>query len=134
LAKRPKLPPIHLPSIAGGVEQIMNINLESQPESDSGRAVVAAFDKVLTRGFRGPRSAVRSGGRPPAQRPTPDAEPAARSKIRDLQVAGSAAARKATLATRNVQHFEGFGLVVVDPADYALDAARVGTASRIRSR
>jgi len=35
--------------------------------------------------------------------------------IRDLQIAGIAAARKATLATRNVRHFEGFGLAVVDP-------------------
>jgi len=36
-------------------------------------------------------------------------------EIRDLQIAGIAAARKATLATRNVRHFEGFGLAVVDP-------------------
>ncbi len=36
-------------------------------------------------------------------------------EIRDLQVAGIAAARRATLATRNVRHFEGFGLAVVDP-------------------
>jgi hypothetical protein len=36
-------------------------------------------------------------------------------EIRDLQIAGIAAARKATLATRNVRHFEGFGLAVLDP-------------------
>ncbi len=36
-------------------------------------------------------------------------------EIRNLQIAGIAAARKATLATRNVRHFEGFGLAVVDP-------------------
>jgi predicted nucleic acid-binding protein len=36
-------------------------------------------------------------------------------EIRDLQTAGIAAARKATLATRNVRHFEGLGLAVVDP-------------------
>lgn len=36
-------------------------------------------------------------------------------EIRDLQIAGIAAARKATLATRNVRHFEGFRLAVVDP-------------------
>lgn len=36
-------------------------------------------------------------------------------EIRDLQIAGIAAARKATLATRHVRHFEGFGLAVVDP-------------------
>ena len=31
------------------------------------------------------------------------------------QIAGIAAARKATLATRNVRQFEGLGLAVVDP-------------------
>jgi len=36
-------------------------------------------------------------------------------EIRDVQIAGIAAARKATLATRNVRHFEGLGLAVVDP-------------------
>ena len=36
-------------------------------------------------------------------------------EIRDRQIAGIAAARKATLATRNIRHFEGFGLGVVDP-------------------
>jgi predicted nucleic acid-binding protein len=35
--------------------------------------------------------------------------------IRDVQIAGIAAARKATLATRNVRHFEGLGVALVDP-------------------
>ena len=36
-------------------------------------------------------------------------------EIRDLQIAGIAAARKASIATRNVRHFEGLGLTVIDP-------------------
>lgn len=36
-------------------------------------------------------------------------------EIRDVQIAGIAAARKATLATRNVRHFEGLGLDLVNP-------------------
>lgn len=36
-------------------------------------------------------------------------------EIRDVQIAGIAAARKATLATRNLRHFEGFGLELVNP-------------------
>jgi predicted nucleic acid-binding protein len=36
-------------------------------------------------------------------------------EIRDLQIAGIAAAHKATLATRNTRHFEGVGLLLVDP-------------------
>ncbi len=36
-------------------------------------------------------------------------------EIRDVQIAGVTAARKATLATRNIKHFEGLGLTLVDP-------------------
>ena len=36
-------------------------------------------------------------------------------EIRDVQIAGIAAARKATLATRNIRHFDGLGLALVDP-------------------
>lgn len=36
-------------------------------------------------------------------------------EIRDVQIAGIAKARKATLATRNVRHFEGCGVVLVNP-------------------
>jgi hypothetical protein len=34
---------------------------------------------------------------------------------RDVQIAGIAASRRATLATRNTRHFEGLGLTLVDP-------------------
>lgn len=36
-------------------------------------------------------------------------------EIRDVQIAGVASARKATLATRNVRHFEGLGIRLVNP-------------------
>ncbi len=36
-------------------------------------------------------------------------------EFRDLQIAGIARARKAMLATRNLRHFEGLGLSLVDP-------------------
>jgi predicted nucleic acid-binding protein len=36
-------------------------------------------------------------------------------EVRDVQIAGIAIARKATLATHNVRHFEGLGLPLVDP-------------------
>jgi len=36
-------------------------------------------------------------------------------EVRDVQIAGIASARKATLATRNLRHFEGCGVVLVDP-------------------
>jgi predicted nucleic acid-binding protein len=37
--------------------------------------------------------------------------------IRDTQIAGIAQARRATLATRNVRHFEGLSVPVVNPWD-----------------
>lgn len=36
-------------------------------------------------------------------------------EIRDVQIAGIAVARKAQLATRNIRHFSGLGLTLVDP-------------------
>jgi predicted nucleic acid-binding protein len=36
-------------------------------------------------------------------------------EIRDVQIAGIASARKGTLATRNLRHFEGTGIALVDP-------------------
>lgn len=36
-------------------------------------------------------------------------------EIRDVQIAGIAAARKASLATRNIRHFENLGIALIDP-------------------
>jgi predicted nucleic acid-binding protein len=36
-------------------------------------------------------------------------------EVRDVQIAGIVIARKATLATRNVRHFEDIGVTLVDP-------------------
>jgi toxin FitB len=36
-------------------------------------------------------------------------------EIRDVQIAGIASARKGTLATRNVRHFETLGIPLIDP-------------------
>lgn len=36
-------------------------------------------------------------------------------EIRDVQIAGIVASRNATLATRNIRHFEGVGLTLINP-------------------
>lgn len=36
-------------------------------------------------------------------------------EVRDIQIAGIARVRHATLATRNARHFEGLGLALADP-------------------
>lgn len=38
-------------------------------------------------------------------------------EIRDVQIAGIAASRNATVATRNTRHFEGTGVALVNPWD-----------------
>ncbi len=48
----------------------------------------------------------------------PVKERAGQSKIPDLQVAGTALAHGAAVATRNVADFEGCGVVVVNPWEY----------------
>jgi predicted nucleic acid-binding protein len=36
-------------------------------------------------------------------------------EIRDVQIAGIALARKASIATRNIRHFEGLGIPLINP-------------------
>jgi predicted nucleic acid-binding protein len=60
-------------------------------EFDSAAAVAAASLGALR----------RSAGRP--------------LEMRDLQIAGIALARRGTLATRNVRHFEGTGVPLINP-------------------
>ncbi len=80
------------------------------------RQLEEAFAKALAEDFEGrvlpfDQAAAQAAGAMAAARRRADRT----IEIRDLQIAGIAAARKATLATRNVRHFEGFGLAVVDP-------------------
>lgn len=74
------------------------------------------FDQLLTEDLSGrvqlfDRAAADAAGTIAASR-----QRAGRTvEIRDIQIAGIASARKATLATRNRRHFEGLGIALVDP-------------------
>ncbi len=80
------------------------------------RALEAAFAQTLAEDFE---DRVLSFDVPAAQFAGRIAAQQRRSgrtvEMRDVQIAGIAAARKATLATRNLRHFEGLGLKLVDP-------------------
>ncbi len=90
--------------------------LESMPSGRRRRELEAAFSIVLEDDFENrvlpfDHAAANAAGAITAKqrragRPT---------EFRDVQIAGIASARKATLATRNVRHFEGIGLSVVNP-------------------
>ena len=75
-----------------------------------------AFGKMLEIDFEGrivpfDEAAAQAAGRIAAER-----RRAGRTiEIRDVQIAGIAAARKAAIATRNTRHFEGFGSELIDP-------------------
>lgn len=69
-------------------------------EEDFGGRVLA-FDQAAAQAAAAIAAAQRRAGRP--------------VEIRDVQIAGMVAARKATLATRNIRHFEGTGIALIDP-------------------
>jgi predicted nucleic acid-binding protein len=62
---------------------------------------VLAFDQAAADAATAIAARQREAGRP--------------VEIRDVQIAGIVAARKATLATRNIRHFEGTGITLIDP-------------------
>lgn len=76
----------------------------------------AQFDRLLAEDLGGrvqlfDRAAAHAAGTIAASR-----QRAGRTvEIRDVQIAGIADARKATLATRNLRHFEGLGIGLVNP-------------------
>lgn len=80
------------------------------------RQLEEAFTKALEEDFEGrvlsfDQAAAQAAGLIAAER-----RRAGRTvEVRDIQIAGIVKARKATLATRNVRHFEECGLVLVDP-------------------
>jgi predicted nucleic acid-binding protein len=80
------------------------------------RQLEEAFAKALEEDFEGrvlpfDQAAAQAAGRIAAER-----RGAGHTvEIRDVQIAGIINLRKATLATRNTRHFEGCGMVLVDP-------------------
>jgi len=80
------------------------------------RRLEEAFAKALSEEFDNrvvdfDRPAAEAAGRIAAER-----RRAGRPvEMRDVQIAGITSARRATLATRNLRHFEGIGLDLLDP-------------------
>jgi len=62
---------------------------------------ILAFDQAAAEAAAAIAARHREAGRP--------------VEIRDVQIAGITASRKATLATRNTRHFEGTGIALINP-------------------
>ncbi len=94
----------------------IRLGLEILAAGKRRRQLEEAFAKALEKDFEGrvlpfDQSAAQAAGRIAAER-----RRAGRTlEIRDVQIAGIASVRKATLATRNTRHFEGCGLVLANP-------------------
>ena len=94
----------------------IRLGLDLLVEGKRRRALEEAFARALEEDFENrvlpfDQIAAQAAGRIAAER-----RRAGRPvEIRDVQIAGIVAARKATLATRNLRHFEGLSLALVDP-------------------
>ena len=76
----------------------------------------SAFDQVLTEDLANRVLDFDSAAAAVAARLAADRQRAGRvADFRDTLIAGIAQARRATLATRNIRHFEGLDVPVVDP-------------------
>ncbi len=94
----------------------VRFGLELLPAGRRRRALEEAFSRALAEDFQGrvvpfDRAAADAAGAMAAERRR-GGRPV---DMRDVQLAGIARARKAALATRNVRHFEGLGLSLIDP-------------------
>lgn len=94
----------------------VRMGLELLADGHRRRRLEQEFDRLLDDDLDGrvqlfDRAAANAAGTIAAER-----QRAGRTvEIRDVQIAGIASARKATLATRNVRHFEGLGIHLIDP-------------------
>lgn len=80
------------------------------------RLLEAAFAAALEEDFEGrvlpfDQAAAQTAGQLAAER----RRSGRTVEIRDVQIAGIAKARKSAVATRNLRHFEGLGLDLLDP-------------------
>ena len=94
----------------------IRFGLELLPASRRRRQLEDAFARAVTEDFAGrvlpfDQEAAREAALRAAERRT-SGKPV---DFRDIQIAGVVAARRATLATHNVRHFQGLGIELVDP-------------------
>ncbi len=94
----------------------IRVGLEILAPSRRRQSLEDAFTRALEEAFDGrvvpfDESAAQAAGRIAAAR-----RKVGRSlEVRDVQIAGIAIARKAKIATRNIRHFEGLGIDLINP-------------------
>jgi len=92
------------------------LGLALLPDGHRRRALVQAFDQLLAIDLESRILPFDAEAATQAALLVADRQRAGRPvDIRDTQIAGIAQARRATLATRNLRHFEGLSVAVVNP-------------------
>jgi predicted nucleic acid-binding protein len=92
------------------------LGLALLPAGRRRRALEAAFDRLLGEDLENRVLDFDSAAAVESARLAAERQTAGRPvDMRDTQIAGIALARRATLATRNVRHFEDLSVPVVDP-------------------
>lgn len=94
----------------------VRMGLELLAEGRRRRTLEDLFAKMLEEDFEGRVLPFDSAAAHVAGRIAAERRRAGRSlEIRDIQIAAIGVARKAAIATRNVRHFEGLSLTLIDP-------------------
>lgn len=94
----------------------VRFGLELLASGQRRRLLEEAFSKALEEDFEGRVVSFDEAAAQSAARIAAERRLLGRTiEIRDVQIAGIAAARKAAIATRNTRHFEGLGLELIDP-------------------
>jgi hypothetical protein len=94
----------------------VRFGLEVLPAGERKAALQHAFDQVISEDLRGRVLDFDAGAASVAGEISAKLRALGRPvDMRDAQIAGIIAARRATLATRNVRHFVDAGIPVIDP-------------------
>lgn len=94
----------------------IRLGLMALPEGRRRRALETAFNEALEIDLEGRVLPFDEGAALAAATVAAQRRKAGKPvDVRDIQIAGIASDRGATLATRNTKHFEGFGVRVVNP-------------------
>lgn len=94
----------------------VRMGLELLDERRRRRRLEEAFHAMLEEDFEGRIAVFDRSSAEAAARVAAERRKAGRPvDFRDMEIAGIALARKAALASRNVKHFDGIGLELVDP-------------------
>ncbi len=110
-----ELPPESVWTTAITVFEV-RLGLELLAEGRSRRLLEAAFEAALEDDLEGRVLPFDPAAAEAAGRIAAEQRRAGRTvDFRDVQIAGLARARKSAVATRNLRHFEGLGLDLLDP-------------------